>query len=353
MLYFLYPVIAVGFSLGIITLIIYGLGISPIEGLGTLLYSSFGNAYYTTETLVRATPILLVALGLAVAFTAKVWNIGAEGQLYIGGIAAATIAINSGWMPAPIPSILAWIGAGVAGASWALIPALLKAKYEINEVFTTLMMNYIAIYLSSYLLHGPLMNPTTLFPETVIIPPSSQLAKLIPGYRLHTGVLFSFLILTPLVYIFLSKTIYGFRLKLVGSSPEVARTSGINIKKQILIAFLISGFFAGLAGANEVTGVVLKMRPEISPGYGYMGIGVALLGRLNPFGIVLASIFMAGIVNGSYTLSMMLKVPIGIANFILGILIVLIVLGEVLISRVIEARKASFEKESIKKEKRG
>ncbi|OYT51904.1 MAG: sugar ABC transporter permease [Desulfurococcales archaeon ex4484_204] len=342
-LYMSYPVIAVALSIAILALVMYLIGVDPIKGLRTLFYSSFGNAYYVTETLVRATPILMVSLGLMFAFSAGVWNIGAEGQLYIGGVAAAVTAISLGWLPPPIPLIVAWVAGGVAGALWAFPPAALKAKYGINEVFTTLMLNYVAIYFVSYLLHGPLMNPTTLFPETVTLPESSWLPRVVPGYRLHAGTIALFAVFVPLTYLVIKRTPVGFNLRLVGSNPELARSCGINIGRQVMLTLMLSGFFAGLSGANEVTGVVLKMRPDISPGYGYMGIAVALLGRLNPVGIALASIFMAGVVNGSYTISMMLKIPIGIAQFTQGLLIVIITLGELLIRRLTEARKAPVE----------
>lgn len=340
-IYTLYPVISIVIALAILSLVIYIIGVDPIKALYYLYFGMMGNYNYVSETLIRATPILLVSLGLAIAFTAKVWNIGAEGQLYMGGLIAAIVALNSGGLPSAIAIPLIWICAGLAGAAWAFIPAILKAKYEINEIFTTIMMNYIAIYFTSYMLHGPLRDPVSHFPETPTIPENTWLPRIIPQYRFHAGSLFSLVVLVPLVYIMLSRSTLGFKLKLVGSSRESARYYGVDVEKSIIYAMLISGFFAGLAGANEVTGVVFKMRPEISPGYGFTGIAVALLGRLNAFGVMLASIFMGGLINGSYTMHRMAQVPVGVAYFVQGLLIILVVAGEYILKRIMLVKGVS------------
>jgi len=342
-IYTIYPIISVIMALAILSLVIYLIGVDPAKALYYLYFGMLGNYNYVSETLIRATPILLVSLGLAIAFSAKVWNIGAEGQLYMGGLIAAMVALNSSNLPSAIAIPLIWLAAGIAGALWAFIPAILKAKYEINEIFTTIMMNYIAIYFTSYMLHGPLRDPMSHFPETPTIPENTWLPRIIPGYRFHAGALFSLVVLVPLVYILLSRSTLGFKLRLIGSSRETARYCGIDVEKGIVYAMLLSGFFAGLAGANEVTGVVFKMRPEISPGYGFTGIAVALLGRLNAIGVALASIFMGGLINGSYTMHRMAKVPVGVAYFVQGLLIILVVVGEYILRRVMLERKVKVE----------
>lgn len=336
---FLFSLFSVVLAIGVVALVIYVMGINPAEALYYLYYGALGNYNYVSELFVRSTPILLVSLGLAIAFTARIWNIGAEGQLYIGGLVAAIVALNSAHLPSIIAIPLIWITAGIAGALWALIPAYLKAKYEINEVFTTLMMNYVAIYFVSYMLHGPLMDPVSLFPETPTLPENTWLPRIFPGYRFHIGILLSLFVLVPFTYFILMRTSFGFKLRLIGSGYEVAKYSGVNIEKYIIYTMLLSGFFAGLAGANEVTGVVLKMRPDISPGYGYTGIAVALLGRLNPIGVALASIFMGAIINGSYTMSLKARVPVGLAFLIQGIIIITVVIGEFIIRRLIFERR--------------
>lgn len=337
-LYLLFPFISVLMSFIILIIVLLVIGVDPVKAMYFLYYGMMGTFYYLCETLIRATPILLISLGLIVAFSTRVWNIGAEGQLYIGGLVAALIALNMGDLPNFITLPVIWLSAGVAGALWALLPAYLKAKYEINEIFTTIMMNYIAIYFTSYMLHGPLRDPLSHFPETPTLPPNTWVPRIFHGYRLHLGTLLALFILAPAIHFLLSKSNIGFKFRLVGSNIETARYAGVNVKKCIIGAMLISGFLAGLAGANEVTGVVFKMRPGISPGYGFTAIAVALLGRLNAFGVVLASIFMGGIINGSYTMHRMAHVPVGVAFFVQGLLIILVITGEIILRKYIGER---------------
>jgi len=325
---------AVGLTLLVGAVFIVLAGSNPFTAYYWMYQGSLGGVSIMVETLVRSTPILLVSQGLAVAFTAKLWNIGAEGQLYMGGMLASIAAIMLQGLPgySAIPVIL--LLAGLAGAFWALIPALLKAYYEINEVFTTLMLNYVALYIVSYLLLGPFRDPVSQFPETQTISKELWLPIMLQGTRLHAGVLLTVFIATPVVYFILKKTVFGMRLAILGANPEAARYSGINIVKEIVLGLVFSGFLAGVAGGVEVLGIQHKMRMEISPGYGYTGIAVALLGYLNPFGILLASLFMGGVMNGSTTMHRMARIPVGMAYLIQSLAILFIMVGYLIQERL-------------------
>lgn len=304
-------------------------GKDPGEALFWLFYGGFSPALIP-ETFIRATPLLFVSLGLAVAFSAKIWNIGAEGQLYIGGVVTATLALYISGAPSPIALPMLILVSGIAGALWALIPAILRAIYGINEVITTLMFNYIAIYFVSYLLNGPLRDPVSLFPETTTISSSLWLPIVVPGTRLHLGVILAFLIMTPIMWFFLKRTALGLKLEILGSGEKTAKYAGIESVRMIIIAMLISGFMAGMAGGVEVLGIQHKMRLEISPPtspYGYTGIAVALLGYLNPLLIAATSFFLGGIMNGSTTMHRMVGVPVGMAGIIQAFIILFILLG--------------------------
>ncbi len=326
--------IAVLLALLVSALVILLAGANPVEAYYYLGYGSFGNFVTLVETLVRSTPILLVSLGLSICFTAKVWNIGAEGQLYIGGLAAAIVGLACRNLPGCVAIPIVLSSSGAAGLLWAFIPAILKAKYEINEIFTTVIMNYIGLYFVSYMLHGPLKDPISQFPESPTLPLHIWLPKLIHGTRFHLGILIALLIFVPLTYYLREKTIFGFELKLYGANPKTAVYSGVKPEKVVLLSLLISGLLAGLAGGIEVTAIQHKMRLEISPGYGFTGIAVALLGQLNAIGVLAASIFMGAIINGSYTMHRMAKIPVGMAYFIQGLLIVFVVAGNILYERM-------------------
>lgn len=318
---------AVGLTLVVGAVFIVLAGSDPFTAYYWMYQGSLGSLPIMVETLVRSTPILLVSQGLAVAFTAKLWNIGAEGQMYMGGMLASIAAIMLQRLPgySTLPVIL--LLGGLAGAFWALIPAVLKAYYKINEVFTTLILNYIALYLVSYLLLGPFRDPVSQFPETQTISKELWLPIVLQGTRLHAGVLLAVFIATPVVYFILKKTVFGVRLAILGANPEAARYSGINIVKEIVLSLVFSGFLAGVAGGVEVLGIQHKMRMEISPGYGYTGIAVALLGYLNPVGILLASLFIGGVMNGSSTMHRMAHIPVGMAYLIQSLAILFIMVG--------------------------
>lgn len=316
--------IAISFAFASILFILTGA--NPFLAYYYIFFGAFGDLLLITETFVRATPILLVSLGLAISFKCKVWNIGAEGQLYMGAIIGTLAALSMG--ESPLTLLISILFATLGGAAWASIPAFMKSKLGINEVITTFLMNYVAINLIQWLLAFPLKSPETLFPESARIPSSAIFPIIIAHTRFHLGILISFLIILPLIYFLIMKTTFGFKIKAVGENPEAAKYSGINVNRIIFMALVTSGALAGIAGFFEVSGVQYRMRPTISPGYGYTGIVIALLGQNNPIGIAFASIFIAAIMNGSSTMSRVLNQPQGIVDFIQGVLIIMILVSD-------------------------
>ena len=291
---------------------------------------SAGSAYsFFSGTLVRATPLIIVGLAVAVAFKAGVLNIGAEGQLLAG--AAATMAAGLAMANLPswicIPSELA---AGMAaGAAWAAIAAVLKRRFAVLEVISTLMLNFVALFGVSYLVRGPLQEPTGLYPETLPLGDAGRLPVLIAGQRLHLGFAIA-VVLAVATWWFLRSTAAGFRIRAVGAGAAAAASAGrVNVDRVVFRAFLASGALAGLGGAVQVTGVTYKLYELISPGYGYSAIAVALLARLNPLGVIVAGIFFGGLEAGGAGMQRDAGVPSGFVYVIEA----LVILGVVAVDR--------------------
>ena len=323
-------------AFSVVALLMQFVGLPPLPSLGLIFWGGIGSSHNFIESLVAATPLLLVSQGLAISFTAKVWNIGAEGQIYVGGLTAAWTALLLKDMPPILTLSVALILGALAGMAWAFLPAFLKAYENINEIFTTLFMNYIAIYIVSYLLLGPLRDPISFYPQTEILPKQLHLPVLIEGTRLHLGIFFAIFVVTPLVYIFLKRTSFGLRLKIYGSSEKSAIYAGIKRKRVIMTALLTSGFLAGLAGAVEVLAIQFTMRLTLSPGWGYTGIAVAILGYLHPLGVLAASIFFGIVYTGTFTLSAIKTTPIGIASVVQGLVLIFIMAGSLLERKVVK-----------------
>ena len=296
----------------------------PVTAYQAMLRGAFGGSRQLTETILKATPLLLVALGLSVAFKARVWNIGAEGQYFIGAMFGSVVALQFSNWPSfiLIPAIL-MVGS-VGGALWGLIPALLKTKRGMNEIISTLMLNYIAIFTVSYVARGPLKDPNGYLPESAQFAKAARLSGLFDT-RLHAGVVIA-LLLVPVVYILLWRTPLGFRLRAIGSRDSVARFAGINVEQGIIFALVFSGAMAGLSGIMEVSFLHSRLKDSISGGYGFTAILVALLGRLHPVGIVFAAIFFSALTIGANSMHTLTGVPATLADVIQA-LVVLFVLG--------------------------
>jgi ABC-type uncharacterized transport system permease subunit len=315
---------------------LFAVQINPIEAYISMFTGVFGSLNGIAETLVKATPLLLVALGITFAFRCGIWNIGAEGQLLIGAAAYTWVGIYVIPIAAPLHIIVGLLFAFMAGGFWGFIPGLIKVKFGANEIVSTLMMNFIAIYLINYLVSGPWKNPTvvTLNPLTSYIMPSAFLPILISRTRLHFGIVIA-IIAAFLSYFFLYKTVFGFKIRACGSNLRAANFGGIEVGKTIAFTMLISGGLAGLAGMCEVAGVHHFLMDGISSSYGYAGISVCLLGKKHPIWVIFSSILFAVLLVGAGTMQQRVGVPIAIIQIIQALVIIFVLIGEVFTRRIV------------------
>jgi simple sugar transport system permease protein len=275
-------------------------GFDPVAAAGAMWRGALGgrNALLSI-TLVRSVPLILTGLAVAVAFRAGIWNIGAEGQLYAGAVAAVWVGLRGGGLPGPIlvPAVL--LAAGAAGAAWTLVPALLRFRMGVGEVITTILMNFVGIYLAAYMVHGPLQEARGVFPQPDPAVDAARLPLLVDGTRLHVGFVLAVCAALGL-WAFFRWTVAGFRMRAVGAGPEAARVAGrMDVDRVALRAFLASGALAGLAGGVEVTGVTFALYEGLSPGWGYTAIAVALLAGLNPLGVLATGLLFGAMEGGA------------------------------------------------------
>ena len=317
------PLLAVLFTLLLSAPLILWAGAPVWQAYAEILRGAFGGTLAITETLTRATPLMLTGLAVAVAFRAHFYNIGAEGQLYLGAVAAVLVGglhggSGLGW-PVPVLFPLMLTAGALAGAVLLLGPVLLKIRLGVDEVVTTLLLNFIVLLFVSMLLDGPMKDPLSLgWPQSVVLDPQLELSKLVPRYRLHSGFLIA-IVLAALLAFINARTAFGFELRAVGANPKAARFAGMPITWIMLKTGLLSGALAGLAGVFEVAGRTSYLTLDMSPGYGYTGIVIAMLAQLNPLGVVLAAIFVAGVLVGADSMSRVLSVPSYIADVIVAL----------------------------------
>ncbi|MBB3808493.1 ABC transporter permease [Pseudochelatococcus contaminans] len=287
------PLLAVLLTVGTGFLLFMALGLNPADTLYQFLIAPLLTFYSLTELGVKAAPLALIACGLAVGFRANVWNIGAEGQLTIGAIAAGGVALafwnEIGWWILPLMLLASILG----GMAWASIPAFLKTRFGVNEILTSLMLTYIALLILQMLVFGPWKDPDGFnFPQTRLFSDAALLPVLQEGSRLHPGAIVAVLV-ALVAWFVMARTVIGFQIGIVGDAPRAARYAGFDARRTTWLAFLVGGGAAGLAGAFEVAGPIGQLVPTLTPGYGFTAIIVAFLGRLNPLGIVAAALLMA------------------------------------------------------------
>jgi len=317
--YIAYP-IGLLVALFIFSAILLVMGFNPISSLGAILYGSFGTIFSAGETFVRVTPLLLSALAFLIAFKARFLNIGVEGQLYMGALTAYLVAAQMEGLPAVLSIPLITLASFMGGVAWLAIPLVLKIKLEINEIFPTVVMNFIAMFIISWLCTGPIKDPGALNPQTRVIPQMTWLPLIIPGTRLHVGIIFAFF-LAFLMYLILYQTILGYQIRAVGLSSKAAKHGGINLSKSILSVGILSGGLAGLAGMVEVAGTQHLLIEGFSPGFGYQGIAIAALGGFHPIGVVLGSIFFSILLIGGETMQRGDGVPIDMIHILQAVLV--------------------------------
>jgi len=328
------PLIAVVMML-IGGLLLFGvLGKDPLEGFKVFFLYPVSDSYGVSELLLKATPLMLCAIGLAVGFRANVWNIGAEGQLIVGAIAASAIALHfyeSEASPFLVLSLMVLAGA-IGGMLWAAIPAFLKVRFNTNEILVSLMLVYVAQLLVSWLVHGPMMDPDGFnFPQSRLFDDSALLPVLWEGTRLNLA--FGFALGALLVgYIFMFRSFAGFQMQVAGYAKDAARYAGFSAKRMIWIGLLSGGGMAGLAGMSEVAGPMGQITDHVSNNYGFAAIIVAFVARLNPVGIFFASLLMALLYLGGEQAQQYLALPSSISNVFQGMLLLFLLGSDVLIS---------------------
>jgi simple sugar transport system permease protein len=278
--------------------LIYFSGYDPVSAFANLLYGAFGNKPGFSNTLVRYSPLLFAGLGVAVAFKCGVWNIGAEGQLYMGALGSTIVGLKFGFLPTWLHLPFAVLTGFVFGGVWGLIAGALKAKLQINEIISTLMMNFIAIWFVAYMVHFPLRSPTAYNPITPAVLASARLPRPIAGTPIHSGI-FLGLVLAIVLYVIIEKTSFGYSLKASGISQEAARYGGVPVERTIMLVMFLSGGLAGLGGMGEVLGFRYYLMENISLDFGYIAIAVALLAGLHPLGVIITALFFGGLVNGA------------------------------------------------------
>lgn len=313
--------IVLALSIGAALLIISGR--DPLKAYLGLFFGAFGTFDRFVETLVKATPLLIVALSVSISFRCQVWNIGAGGQFLLGAIAATWCALNLSWLPSWLLILLCPLAGIAGGALWGGIAGLLKGYLQANEVITTTMLNYIAIYLLAYLVRGPMMDPSgVIFPQSALLPDALQLTHLIPGTRLNITLIIA-LLCTVLVLLFW-RSKYGLQTEIVGASRRVAEHSGLNVNRTFLLVTMISGGLAGLSGWGDVFALHYRLIEEIARGYGNLGIVVALLGELHPIGMIISAFLFAALVVGGNAMERNAGVPFALVDVIQGVVILLV-----------------------------
>ena len=315
----------------LIAIIFLCYGVDPLLAFDKILYGAFGNLYSISETITKAIPLMLCALGLALAFDTVFYNIGAEGQILMGAIFSTWVALTfPGWSAyALIPTMFA--SGLLGGALWGLLPTILKIRFRSNEVITTLMMNYIATRVLEYLVYGPWRGKEEWgFPYTSKFSPSACLPT-IGTTRIHYPSLVIVLTVAVVIYIIITRTKLGFEVKIVGRSPDAARYLGVSYGKAILFVMLLSGGLAGIAGVGEVAGIHHRLRVGISPGYGFTSIIVAWLGRLHPLSTLIVAILFGGLLVGGEMIQISLGLPFGTIQMFNGVFLLSILSGDFLL----------------------
>ncbi len=325
------PIILIAAALGVGALLLWLVGMEPGRVYARVAQTAFGDKYGWSDTTIKATPLILAGLGVSLAFRMKLWNIGAEGQLFFGAFLASGVALE--WLPAESPAWLMLstmaLAGFVGGALWALVPGLLKAYLGVNEIITTLMLNYVAISWNNYFVYGPWSEGgfglTASFPRSAWLPRLTDFSEAIPFFRgmtAHAGIVAS-VIVALVLWLALRYTKWGFALNVIGDNPRAARYAGINLPRNILIVMALSGGLAGLAGMSEVSGVVHRLQERFSPGYGFTAIIIAWLAKLNPLAVILVAYLFGGLLVGADVIQ-----PAGVAQMLQGVVLFVVVGGE-------------------------
>ncbi|WP_377808965.1 ABC transporter permease [Azospirillum sp. A29] len=325
------PLLAVALTLLSGFILFLAMGFDPLKALYSFFVAPVTSVRGVGELVVKATPLVLCAVGLAIGFRANVWNIGAEGQLTLGAITGGGLALafygEGGWWLLPMMVI----GGAIGGAVWAAVPAFLRLRFNASEILTSLMLNYVALLLLNYLVHGPFRDPDGFaFPESRLFEADATLPILWAGTRIHLGALLALLAVAG-GWLLIARTFIGFQIKVIGLTPAAAGYAGFDQKRIVWLTLLLSGALAGIAGMGEVAGPIGQITASISPGYGYTAIIVAFLGRLHPVGILLAALLMALSFIGGEAAQIAMGLPKAITGVFQGMLLFFLLASDVLI----------------------
>lgn len=329
-------------ALGVGLIIIYlGVGIDPLTSLSLLLEGSFGSVNAVSETLIKACPILFIGVGFALAGRCNLWNIGGDGQLLMGGLGAFLAGYYLS-LPTPLLLTTVFVSAFLFGAGWGAIAGFLRAKMNVNEIITTIMLNFVAFYIIDWLVLNPLRGPEEIVGAQAMsdtLPASAQIPKLISGVRLHAGILIAVGV-AVLTYVLLWKTPFGYKIRTIGFNPKAAEFGGMNVGRNVILVLALAGGISALAGAAEVAGVHHALRYDIASRGGYAsvsymatGIIAGMLGRLNPLGIIPASVFFGALISGGDVMRYTGGIPYTAVFMFQGLVFIFIIAGEVLIRK--------------------
>jgi general nucleoside transport system permease protein len=332
------PALAVAVTLVVTAMLVMIAGAPPLAVFGQVIKGAVGSQFALLETLTRATPLIFTGLAIAVAFRARLWNIGAEAQLYMGAV--ATVLLGTGALPLPAPVLIPILMAAamLSGALLLLGPALLKVRFGVDEVVTTLLLNFIVLLFVSYLLEGPLKDPMGMgWPQSPRVVSEAQLPRLIQGKRLHFGFVLA-VVSAVIVWFIMAKTTLGFRMRAVGHNAQAARFAGIPVGRVLAVTALMSGGLAALGGFSEVAGLKGNLTLDLSSGYGLTGVVVAMLALLHPLGVVVSAVFVAGVFVGADAMSRTAGVPSYIADVMVATALLTMVAALMLTRRRIRWR---------------
>lgn len=317
------PVITVAGALALGAVALVALGVDPVAAYETMFVQTLTTGFGVTQTLLRAVPLVLAGLAVYLPLRAGLWNIGAEGQLYLGAIVGTWIGVNVS-APGAVLVPLLCLGAGVAGGLWALVPGWLRAKRGVNEIIVSLMLTFVGIELAGYLVRGPMQGGAGNFPESEALPAAAQLPSL---GSVHVGVVVA-LVATVAVRLLVGRTVTGYEVTVTGSNAEAAEKAGVDVEWVYVFVMVAGGALAGLAGAIEVAGIQGRLRPDFSPGYGFTAIPIALLGRRGALRVLLAGVFFAVLVVGGSSMELSFGVPAALVEVIQALVVLFLITAE-------------------------
>jgi ABC-type uncharacterized transport system permease subunit len=335
------PVIALALTVLVGVLLFVLLGKDPVRGLQMFFVEPLKSAYALSELAVKATPLILIALGLALCFRSNVWNIGAEGQFILGALGGGWVAMQAGPQTSGAIVVAILLAGTLGGMLWAGIVALLRDRFNANEILVSLMLVYVAIFLLSYLVYGPWKDPQGYnFPQTITFAAPTKIPRLVEGLRMHAGLLLA-LAAVAAFWVFLFRTYQGFALQVGGLAPAAARYAGFSSRRALWTALLVSGGMAGLAGALEAAGPLGQLTPHVPVGYGFAAIIVAYVGRLHPVGIVLSAVLMSMFYIGGELAQSRLGLPKSLTGVFQGLLLFALLACDTLINYRVVWRAAA------------